>query len=130
MRVLFTFFFALFFCTGYAFPETTAKIEVNTIDLDDDQDDLEDAIESALSYIRKALNSSTLSDIQYYARKAKNYASDAEDIADDLEMDDVEDYCYKAYKYARAAESETSIDTAIDYLYTARKALQNAYNEL
>lgn len=96
----------------------------------DKKSDLKDALDSALSYIKKALNSSSIDDLQSYARKAKNYASDAESLADDLNLDDIEDYCYKGYRYARVAEGEDNIKDALEYLTIARKALQDAYNSL
>ncbi len=107
---------------------------VSTIDdkpviaaVNDKKSDLEDAIENALNYIKKALNSDSMDDLHYYARKAKNYASEAEDLADDLNLDDIEDYCHKGWRYARDAEGEDSRKDAVEYLSIARKALQNAY---
>ena len=130
MKFLLSIICALFITNGFTITVEKPIPVILFIEAGNDLDDLEDAIDSALSYLKKALNSSSLSDVQYYARKAKNYASEAEDIADDLELDDIEYYCYKAYKCARAAEGESSMENAMDYLTTARKSMQNAYYEL
>ena len=94
--------------------------------LSEDKRDLEYAIEEALNYIKKAINSDKLSDLSYYARKAKNESSRAINEADDLDLDDAETECREAYRYCRSAEDERDFKCAIEYLKKARTALQNA----
>ena len=102
---------------------------------------------TTLNYIKKCYQQSTIEDIQYYARKAKNEiddaktqseyaesdASDAEDEADDISCDDAEDesddaegnfYTAKsrfddAYTYLKRAEYSDDKD---DIEYNLRKA--------
>ena len=102
---------------------------------------------STLDYIKKCYQQTTIDDIQYYARKAKNEvdyaksqtgyaesdASDAEDEADDVGCDDAEDeaddaegnfYSAKsrfdgAYTYLKRAEYSDNKD---DIEYNLRKA--------
>lgn len=61
-------------------------------------------IGEALRYIKKALNYSSIDDLHYYARKARNYASEAEDLADGLDLDDIEYCCSRGCRYCRTAE--------------------------
>ena len=130
MSIFLTCLVSLLCCSRPSSVEAIPSYSSNPIILEsnDKKSDLEDAIENALNYIKKALNSSSISDLQSYARKAKNCASEAENLADDLNLDNSEDYCHKGWKYARAAEGEDSKQDAIEYLTIARKALQSAYN--
>ena len=130
MRLFFTVLVALILSADYSFAKPNLDVNDSNVELSYDKDDLEDAIESALSYIKKGIYADSLDELKYYARKAKNYASEAEDIADDLGLDDVEDYSYDGYRYARAAEGASSMDDAVISLAKARRAMQNAYDEL
>ncbi len=103
---------------------------------------------SALSYIKECYRQTSIDDLHYYARKAKNEieyaksqsgyaesdASDAEDEADDINCDDAEDeaddaegnfYTAKsrfddAYTYLRRVEYEDKKD---DIEYNLRRAI-------
>lgn len=83
---------------------------------------------STLDYIKKCYQQTSIEDIQYYARKAKNEidyvktqtsyaetdASDAEDEADDIGCDDAED----------------EADNAEGNFYTAKSGFEDAYTYL
>ncbi|MFC1785643.1 hypothetical protein ACFL0J_08485 [Candidatus Neomarinimicrobiota bacterium] len=91
----------------------------------------------AYRYAKKAYYSDNLDDAQYYARKAKNSASDAESYtsnaasyAVDCGCDDGEYYAYNAQSYAndayRYAKKAYYSDNLDDAQYYARKAKNSA----
>lgn len=108
------------------------RLSINWIThaLQADKRDVLNSINSALIYIGKGLSSSTLSDLQGFARKANSAAKDAESYADDIQDEEVEWYCHKGATNARKAESESNIKNAKSYLEIAQKALLEAKKEL
>lgn len=88
------------------------------------------SINNALSYIKKAMESGNMSDLDTYARKAQSAAGDAESYSDDINNEDAEWYCNKAYNNLRRARNESDRKNAVEYLKTAQKALQDALSKL
>lgn len=88
------------------------------------------SINSALSYIKKALEADNMSDLETYARRAQSAAGDAESYSDDIGNDDAEWLCDKAYNDLRRAQNSNSRKEAVEYLQKAQKALRDALTEL
>jgi hypothetical protein len=92
-----------------------------------DCDDTKSSGDNAFSYFKKAYNSSSLSDAQYYAKKGMNEASNAESEADDSDCDcsDAESEASSAYSYGKKAYNSSDLN---DAQYYAKKAMNSASN--
>lgn len=132
MSHLFTFLLTTIICSGVnpANLTTTPVKSEYVITVTQDKRDLIYAIDEALKYIKKALESESVSDLRYNARKASNEAVRAKNEAGDIDLDAVESECADAFRYCRNAEDARETKDAIEYLKKARSALQSAYSRL
>lgn len=90
-----------------------------------DCDDVKSEADDAYGYFKKAYNSNSLEDAQYYSKKGMNSASSAEDEADDSECDcdDAESAAADAYSYGKKAYNS---DNLSDAQYYAKKGMNSA----
>lgn len=139
MKIIVLFFFLI---VGYplclsaedslnvAIDNRPVSIQQGLVSNDDARKNAIASIEYALSYIKKALETDSVSDMQTYAKRAQSAAGDAESFSDDLKNSEAEWYCNKAYNQLRRAKDEDTKKGAEEYLLTAQKALKNALSEL
>lgn len=121
---------------GTSYAETSNEepsyVESNSFDFESgevgaaDCSDAKYAASEGYDYARKAYNSETLEDIQYYAKKAMNEFESATSYASDCGCDDANSAADEAYTFARKAYYADSFEDGESY---AKKAM-NAGEEV
>ena len=82
--------------------------------------------DDAYTYARRGLNSDSLDDAVYYAKKAMSDAEDAMYAAEDSGCDDAYSSAEDAYSYARKAYYSGEYDATIYYLRKAKSSADDA----
>ena len=127
---------ALFFCASFS--QYSESLDCSNFRYA--MSDAEDNAEEAADYARKAYYEDDIDDAHDYLRRARSYAEEAMDDADDAETyayncdcsigasyaSDVESEAEDAYDYARKGMNSDDIDDVHSYARKARSSAEDA----
>lgn len=85
--------------------------------------------DDAYTYANRAYSASSLSDLQSYARQAKNSFDDAKNAARSCNCDDARRHSDDGYSYANWAYSASDVSSGQSYARQAKNAADDAKRE-